>query len=93
MQFRATIPIKLYISPNAPVGGSDYFISRRPDVHVCAAGGLNSSMEVPPCYGRHKLDELLEDDRPSSFLQRYDPVAPAYDFAVPASAPCAGVGA
>ncbi|EGY18924.1 CreD [Verticillium dahliae VdLs.17] len=91
--FRATIPIKLYISPNAPVGGSDYFISRRPDVHVCAAGGLNSSMEVPPCYGRHKLDELLEDDRPSSFLQRYDPVAPAYDFAVPASAPCAGVGA
>ncbi|KAM0328554.1 hypothetical protein ACHAQA_004961 [Verticillium albo-atrum] len=83
--FSATIPVNLYISPNAPVAGSDYFIWMRPNVGVCPSGGMNSSMEVPPSYGKHTGDELLEDDRPS-FLQRYDFVAPAYTR-------CAGVGA
>ncbi|KAM0270025.1 hypothetical protein ACHAQH_009585 [Verticillium albo-atrum] len=90
--FRATIPVRLYISPNAPVAGADHFIWTRPNVGACDAGGLNSSMEVPPCYGKHTGDELLEDDRPS-FLQRYDFVAPAYEFFAPAYARCAGVGA
>lgn len=61
MQLRATLPVSIFISPNAPLDENGDVID--PNAAAAASDESQDAAQIaPPGYGDHVLDQLYDDD-------------------------------
>ncbi|KAL0939871.1 CreD [Colletotrichum truncatum] len=58
-RYHATIPIVLFISPKIPIDASENFVRPKSPTGECLPM-LFGGLDVPPLYGEHKCDKILE---------------------------------
>ncbi|KAF2223674.1 hypothetical protein BDZ85DRAFT_318893 [Elsinoe ampelina] len=80
-QLVCRLPVKLFISPNLPIDESNQVLSGVSTLSEEELNNQEATVNAPPTYGQHQLDELYSDIMPSG----YHTTAPS-GFATPTAA-------
>ncbi|KAF4553140.1 Arrestin (or S-antigen) C-terminal domain-containing protein 1 [Elsinoe fawcettii] len=80
-QLVCRLPVKLFISPNLPIDDSNQVLSSATNLSEEELNNQEATVNAPPTYGQHQLDELYSDIMPSG----YHTTAPS-GFATPTAA-------
>ncbi|PNS14230.1 hypothetical protein CAC42_6743 [Sphaceloma murrayae] len=80
-QLVCRLPVKLFISPNLPIDEENHVQAGMTNMTEEELNNQESTVNAPPEYGQHQLDELYGDLQPSG----YHTTAPS-GFATPAAA-------
>ncbi|EME49340.1 hypothetical protein DOTSEDRAFT_68198 [Dothistroma septosporum NZE10] len=69
-QLVCRLPVKLFISPNLPVGESNEVTETINGVSDEQLNSSETAVVAPPEYGRHQLDQIYSGIDPSGFMSR-----------------------